>query len=49
MLSTTLTTFNFTNYKDQDHYVILGLGRLRYKATKEDIRKACETYSKLGM
>lgn len=31
-----------TQWKDQDHYVILGLGKLRYKATAEDIRKACE-------
>ncbi len=29
-------------WKEQDHYVILGLSKLRYKATTQDIRKACE-------
>ena len=31
-------------WKDQDHYVILGLGKLRYKATMQDIKKACECH-----
>ena len=31
-----------TQWKDQDHYAILGLGKLRYKATQQDIKKACE-------
>ncbi len=31
-----------TQWKDQDHYVILGLGKLRYRATEQDIKKACE-------
>ncbi|TPX37643.1 hypothetical protein SmJEL517_g00590 [Synchytrium microbalum] len=28
------------NWKDQDHYRILGLSKLRYKATEDDIRRA---------
>ena len=31
-----------TQWKDQDHYVILGLGKLRYRASEQDIKKACE-------
>ena len=31
-----------TQWKDQDHYAILGLGKLRYRATQQDIKKACE-------
>ena len=31
-----------TQWKDQDHYAILGLGKLRYRATIQDIKKACE-------
>lgn len=31
-----------TQWKDQDHYAILGLGKLRYRATVQDIKKACE-------
>ena len=33
-----------TQWKDQDHYAILGLGKLRYKASEQDIKKACEYY-----
>ncbi|CAI8044240.1 DnaJ homolog subfamily C member 2 [Geodia barretti] len=29
-----------TQWKDQDHYVLLGLGKLRWQATQQDIRKA---------
>lgn len=29
-------------WKTQDHYAILGLSKLRWKATEDDIRKACE-------
>ena len=29
--------------QDQDHYVMLGLGKLRYKASAQDIRKACKS------
>ena len=29
--------------QDQDHYVLLGLGRMRWRATQQDIRKACES------
>lgn len=32
-----------TQWKDQDHYAILGLGKLRYRATAQDIKKACES------
>lgn len=32
-----------TQWKDQDHYAILGLGKLRYRATTQDIKKACES------
>lgn len=31
-----------TQWKGQDHYAILGLAKLRYKATTQDIKKACE-------
>lgn len=31
--------------KDQDHYVILGLGKVRYRASQQDIRKACKWYT----
>lgn len=31
-----------TQWKEQDHYAILGLGKLRYRASAEDIKKACE-------
>lgn len=31
-----------TQWKDQDHYAMLGLGKLRYRATAQDIKKACE-------
>jgi DnaJ homolog subfamily C member 2 len=27
--------------QDQDHYAVLGLSRLRYKATDEDFKRAC--------
>lgn len=33
-----------TQWKEQDHYAILGLGKLRYRATPEDIKKACECH-----
>ena len=29
------------HWKELDHYAIMGLSKLRYKATDEDIRKAC--------
>lgn len=29
-----------TQWKDQDHYVILGLGKLRYRASRDDIKRA---------
>lgn len=29
-----------TQWKDQDHYMVLGLGKLRYRASQQDIRKA---------
>ncbi|GAU89711.1 hypothetical protein RvY_02226 [Ramazzottius varieornatus] len=29
-----------TQWKDQDHYLVLGIGELRYQATDEDIKKA---------
>ena len=31
-----------TQWKEQDHYAILGLSKQRYRATAEDIKKACE-------
>lgn len=36
---------NPTQWKDQDHYAILGLGKLRYRATVQDLKKACKCVS----
>ena len=30
--------------QDQDHYSVLGLGKIRYRAKAEDIRKACMSH-----
>lgn len=30
-----------TQWKNQDHYALLGLGKIRYKATAEEIKKSC--------
>lgn len=35
-----LVTLEPTKWKDQDHYLVLGLQSLRYKATEDDIRRA---------
>ena len=36
-------TFYFAlEFQNQDHYAVLGLGSLRYKATDAQIKKACE-------
>lgn len=35
-----LVTLEPTKWKDQDHYLVLGLQGLRYKATEDDIRRA---------
>lgn len=35
-----LTSLEPTKWKDQDHYLVLGLQHLRYKATDDDIRRA---------
>lgn len=35
-----LVTLEPTKWKDQDHYLVLGLQHLRYKATEDDIRQA---------
>lgn len=35
-----LVTLEPTRWKDQDHYLVLGLQYLRYKATEDDIRRA---------
>lgn len=32
----------FVVFQDQDHYAVLGLRKFRYKATDDDIKKACE-------
>lgn len=29
-------------HKDQDHYKVLGLSKLRYQATEDQIRRACK-------
>lgn len=29
-------------WKDQDHYALLGLGKIRYRASPQEIRKACK-------
>lgn len=29
-----------TKWKDQDHYAVLGLGKMRWKATEEDLKRA---------
>ena len=29
-------------WKDQDHYALLGLGKSRYRASPQEIRKACK-------
>ena len=31
----------FIGDQEQDHYVVLGLGKLRYRASQEQIKKAC--------
>lgn len=30
------------NWKEQDHYAVLGLRKKRYKASEDDIRRACK-------
>ena len=35
----------YPHTQDQDHYAMLGLGKLRYKASAQDIRKACKSDS----
>jgi len=35
-----LVTLEPTKWKDQDHYLVLGLQGLRYRATEDDIRRA---------
>lgn len=35
-----LVTLEPTKWKEQDHYLVLGLQHLRYKATEDDIRRA---------
>lgn len=35
-----LVTLDPTKWKEQDHYLVLGLQGLRYKATEEDIKRA---------
>ncbi|UJR14028.1 hypothetical protein I4U23_001027 [Adineta vaga] len=35
-----LRKLNLTEWKDQDHYKVLGLAKLRYKATQKQIRSA---------
>ena len=37
--TTWLTVYNI--FQQQDHYRVLGLGKLRHKATAADIKKAC--------
>jgi len=36
------TTLDPTSWKEQDHYALLGLGKTRYRASPQQIRKACE-------
>ena len=36
------STLEPTRWKEQDHYALLGLGRTRYRASPQQIRKACE-------
>ena len=31
-----------TQWKEQDHYAVLGLGDIRHAASQEQIKKACE-------
>jgi DnaJ family protein C protein 2 len=35
-----LVTLEPTKWKEQDHYLVLGLQQMRYKATEDDIRRA---------
>ncbi|XP_033120424.1 dnaJ homolog subfamily C member 2-like [Anneissia japonica] len=35
-----LKTLNPKEWKDQDHYAVLGLSKLRYRASEDDIKKA---------
>ncbi|VEL09486.1 unnamed protein product [Protopolystoma xenopodis] len=37
-----LRSLNPKNWKQQDHYAVLGLKNLRYSATADQIRKACK-------
>ncbi|XP_071960464.1 dnaJ homolog subfamily C member 2-like [Antedon mediterranea] len=37
---TMLKTLNPKDWKDQDHYAVLGLSKLRYRASVDDIKKA---------
>lgn len=32
-------------WKDQDHYAVLGIPELRHKATEDDIKRACRFFS----
>ena len=38
--------FRFAALQTQDHYAVMGLGKLRHKATEDDIKKACKTLKK---
>ena len=36
------TSLDPTQWKEQDHYAVLGLGDVRHAASQEQIKKACE-------
>jgi DnaJ family protein C protein 2 len=36
-----MSTLDPTSAKDQDHYRVLGLSTLRYRATPDNIKQAC--------
>ena len=31
-----------SKWKEQDHYAVLGLSKLRFKASDDDIKRACK-------
>lgn len=38
------SSLDATEWKNQDHYKLLGLGSLRWKASEDDIKKACKCF-----